>query len=130
MNRNEERRLILGLLSGRDPGLVREESLRTALDAIRHESQRRRVVRFTSLVGAPLLLGLGLFLLSGRESGRVAPIAQAPRPTAPAVTPSAPGIEPIEDQELLALLAGKTVALIGPPGRERLLVFDAPGRLR
>lgn len=130
MNLDEERKLIVGLLSGRDPGLIREESLARALDAMRHKARRQRMVRSLALVCAPLVLGLVFVLISSRGPGRIIPMAQAPGPTVPAIPIARPGIEPIDDQGLLALLSGKTVALIGPPGREQLLVFDLPGQPR
>lgn len=127
MNRDEERKLIVGVLSDRDPGLVREESLARALDAVKHEARRRRAVRHLALICAPLLVGLVVVLVSRRVPDRITPVAQAPRLGEPTAPISHSSIEPIDDQELLALLPGKTVALIGPPGRERLLVFDLPG---
>jgi hypothetical protein len=127
MNRDEERRLTLGLLSGHDAGQVREESLQRALDALRHEARRRRLVQSVSLVCAPVVVGLLLFLTAARWPRLVPPVALAPLPAARTASPSNMVIEPIDDQQLLALLSGKTVALVGPPGRERLLVFDAPG---
>lgn len=126
MNRDEERKLIVGLLSDLDPRLVQEGSLRRALGTVRTENRRRRLVRFAPLLCAPLLLGLGLLLRLGRESNPATPLAQAPRTTLESTAWSSPGVEPIDDAQLLTLLAGRTVALIGPPGRERLLVFDAP----
>ena len=186
MNLNDERRLIVGLLSCRDPARVREESLASAVGAVRLEARRRRAVRCVSQVCATTVLGLLLLALFVRTPGRVAPdvpgadhatestapilrgstdLAQAslpfPGPLSPpgreeskietreaatsdagsapaAEVPDSPrgdpdrqiAIETIDDQELLALLAGRTVALIGPPGHEQLLVLDAPKQLR
>ena len=130
MNHDDETRLIVGLLSARDPRLVREESLASALDAVRKEARRRRIARSVSLVCTPAVLGLLLLFTSARQRQSVPPVAPVAQPTAQTPSSGQPLIEPIDDQQLLALLPGKTVALIGPPGRERFLVFDAPGEVQ
>lgn len=126
MNQDDERRLIVGLLSGPGVGRVQAESLRRALCAVRRENQRRRVIRFIPLLCATLLLAVGLLVWPGRRSEALPSLAGAPAVTAQTVAPSTPPIEPIDDAQLLTLLAGRTVVLLGAPGRERLLVFDAP----
>ncbi len=186
MNRNDERRLIVGLLSCRDPVRTREKSLARTIGALRTEVRRRRLVRSISQVCAVTVLGVFVLALYVRPFRPVIPdvpgadhladapasslrgstsLAQAslplPAPLSPpsreefktetrqgatSDTESAPvaeesdsfhtapdrsiAIETIDDQELLALLAGRTVALIGPPGDAQLLVLDAPRPLR
>lgn len=130
MNHNDETRLIVGLLSPSDPRLVREKSLASALDAVRKEARRRRIARSVSLVCAPAAFGLLLLFTSARQRQSVPPVAPVAHPSAQTPSSGQPLIEPIDDQQLLALLPGKTVALIGPPGREQLLVFDAPGKVQ
>jgi hypothetical protein len=38
----------------------------------------------------------------------------------------APRVETISDEQLLALFKGRSVALLGSPGRQRLVVFNPP----
>jgi hypothetical protein len=128
MQPNDERTLIVGLLSRRDAGLVRQESLEGALGMIRRVARRRRLWR-SAAVCAPLVIGLVWLFRTGSVPERLAPAALPHTPTAQTAPASSAVFEPIDDQELLALLPGKTVALIGPPGRGQLLVFDAPGGL-
>jgi hypothetical protein len=46
--------------------------------------------------------------------------------TAPVAADKPPPLEMIDDKELQALFPDKVLALIGPPGDQRLLVFDIP----
>jgi len=185
MNLNDERRLIVGLLSRRDPAQIRQETLAWAVGAVRTEVRRRRVVRSVSQVCAVTVLGFFVLALYVRPFRPVAPdvpgadhLAEAPASSLRGTTDlshaslplpgpaiplgrqesmiearrgatsdtenppvakesdsfhTAPGrsiaIETIDDRELLALLAGRTVALIGPPGDAQLLVLGAPRSL-
>ena len=63
MNRNDERRLIVGLLSCRDPVRTREESLARTIGALRTEVRRRRLVRSISQVCAVTVLGVFVLAL-------------------------------------------------------------------
>jgi len=178
MNRKDERRLIVGLLSCRGPARTREESLAWVVGAVRLEIRRRRLVRAVSRLCAVTVLGLLVLALNFRPFRSVSPdvpgadhaaesaasilrgsavLAQAsPLIGQDAMSETREGkiggtgsdrgaadansfaaasdmpiaIETINDQELLALLSGRTVALIGPPGHEQLLVLDGPGPIR
>jgi hypothetical protein len=126
MNRHDENKLIAGLLSGHEPQHVRVQSLEFGLAAVRQKARRRRSVRAISLACIPAIAGLLLLFTARRQPQPGAPVTPAPAPMAQAGSPVPPPIERIDDEELLALLPGRTVALIGPPGREQLFVFDPP----
>ncbi len=124
MNRADENKLSLQVLGAPDLDRLRQASLQEVLDAARDEGRRRRRIRSAGLASAPVLLALGLVLSLPRHPQALEQggLGQAEVPEVPT---GGTAVESIDDQQLLALLPGRTVALIGPPGHERLLVFDA-----
>jgi hypothetical protein len=129
MNLRDETALIVRVLSKRDPECVQKKSLELGLAAVRGEARRRRLVRAVSLVGIPVIAALGLLFTTARRPQPVVPSVSTRASAAQTELPALPVIDQIDDQELLALLHGKTVALIGPPGHERLFVFDPPEQI-
>lgn len=118
-----------------------EEFKRASLsESLAHLRRRKRWKGITQAMAFLLLAGAGVWLLLPFEkparpktalpalaaSAPVTPSAVVTNETAVAdAVPDSP-IELIDDAQLLALFPGQTVALIGPPGDQRLLVFQEP----
>lgn len=101
----------------------------------RQSRQRRRIVAGISLclagASAVIFLLAGLFWPAAPEVQKAyAPAAKTPVQTmvqAPALATEAErGVKVVSDDELLALFPGRPVALIGPPGRQKLVFLDEP----
>jgi hypothetical protein len=112
--KSEESRLLNDVLTeGRD---VRSESLRAGLSALRGRRIRRRVFYATSLILLPLVI-TNVVLNRNVQPQSAPTVARAER--------KIPGTEirVLTDDELLDFFKGRPVALIGPPGDQRLIVF-------
>jgi hypothetical protein len=125
MKRHEQDELLNELLSGEEVSDFREASLEDGLAAIRRRHWQRRAAR----VGVMLLLALlavsGAFIYR-RSEPRTRQMASI-KPGAPAASPAkseVAGLKVISDEELFALFPGRSMALVGKPGEQRLVFLD------
>jgi hypothetical protein len=126
MKRHKQDQLLNELLAGEEVSDFRRLSLARTLEAIQRRNRRGRALRAGGLAALPVLLATALVLVrlqhsAGPESVR--PLA--PTDVAPASTQSA-SVKAITDEELFALYPNRPMALIGPPGHQRLVFLDQP----
>lgn len=95
---------------------LRGDSLQAGLSALRWRRVRRRAFYGTSFVAVLFVVAT---LVLHREQGRsVAPVIAAVERTIPGTD-----IRVLNDEQLLDFFKGRPVALVGPPGEQRLIVF-------
>lgn len=137
--------LLEDLLSGEELEPLRAASLRQMIEAARRHQQRRQALRTVALTLAPALAALGLLafylprwkpfharqavapelLVEARPSASETLPGQTPISPRPEVVPARDsGVNIISDAELLALFPDRPVALIGPPGQQKLVFLD------
>jgi hypothetical protein len=120
--------LLTKLLTTDEVVQLRDRSLDSMLAGARVRRRRRQL--------APLCLGFLLvgFLLGVRmlthdhdTKTTIPSVASVPSELAPArPEEAAPQVKFITTEELLALFPDRPLALVGPPGRQRLIFFDEP----
>jgi len=124
MNSRETNRILKEVLATDSTDRLRSASLEQGLTLIRRRRQVRTIVR-TCAVFCLLLLPI-VISMTRHSPKTVAPALAAVAQDQPRLQPR---IERITDAELLALFPGQTIALIGAPGEQRLMVAD-PGTYR
>jgi hypothetical protein len=96
---------------------------------MRQERQRRRILRTSSLLLLPLALAAAfVWMKSAPESAHLV-VSKTSHPSI--VVPQVQkkqSVESISDEELFALFPGRSLALLGTPGNQKLVVLDAPTR--
>ena len=119
---SKEKRLLAELLADED---LRETTLRGGLLAIRRKRVQRQSIRIAAVLSAVVL-----FILVGRNTERTSTVGkqqhaalQSPS-AAPEVIPGTT-VRVLKDQDLLDLFPDRAVALVGPPGKQRLILFEA-----
>ena len=126
---SEKQKLIADLLTNESD--LRESTLQHGLMLLRRKRQRRRVA-YASLWIVPFAITAATVLLQLRhEPKRSADIPVGSthvainnaRRTAPSVIEGT-SVRILSDAELLDLFKGRPVALVGPPGKQQLLIFD------
>ena len=118
----KEKRLLAELLADED---LREASLRGGLIAIRRKRVQQRSIRIAAALSA-----IVLFILVSRNSERTSTDGKQQHAAlqSPSATPKViPGttVRVLNDQDLLDLFPDRAVALVGPPGKQRLILFEA-----
>jgi hypothetical protein len=113
----EYERLISDVIAGEE---FRPESLNGYLAAAGRERRRRHVRRIVAVALLPLVALAAILSLQQRPGASHEPVVQMPQPEFIAGTP----IQVINDEQLLLLFKDRPVALVGPPGRQRLLLLD------
>ena len=132
MNRRPQDDLLRDTFADGELDALREATLARGL--VTQRSKRRlRSARNTTLTVVPVLLLLVAAFCwrtstaptPGISSSKIASIP--PLKIYPAATVAdAPPIPTISDKELLALYAYRSVGLLGKPGQQKLVFFDAP----
>jgi hypothetical protein len=118
MNHDDQERWLDELVAGEEISEFRRASLDRTLAAVRSRNRRRRAVRAGFLAAVPVVAAVILFL-------RMPGIERPKNPeAAPAQRAEAPAVRQITDEELLALFPGRSLALVGPPGQQRLMFLD------
>jgi hypothetical protein len=113
MKRADQDRLLDGILGDESLAQLRHISLAGMLEAARARRRRRVVV---STVGALAVL-FSLLVVATRRSEKIPSVE-------PVSAPAAARVKFIDDAQLLALFPDRSVALIGPPGNQKLLFLD------
>lgn len=119
MNRHGFEDLLHEVLEAPARTQCRRDSLALGIATLRRRKRWRRIGRATSSL-AVLTVLVWLF------PRPATPVKLASPATAALAAPTAherPSIEEIDDAQLLALFPGQTVALIGPPGDQRLILL-------
>jgi hypothetical protein len=119
MNTQETDCILKEVLATDATDRLRSASLEQGLTLIRRRRQIQAIVRTCAMVC--LLLVPMAVLVTSHSSRTVPPTLFSGVPTQ---TPPLPQIERISDAELLALFPGQTIALVGAPGEQRLIVTD------
>ena len=125
MTPHEQDQLLKELLTGDEISDFRRASLERGIALVRVQRKRRQVARRAAVVCVPVLLLFALFIAQIPKSSRSHPATSQARP-APAPIPLAedPKIKFINDDELFALFADRSMALIGSPGQQHLVFLD------
>jgi hypothetical protein len=126
MNMHPHEPLLDDLLSDGTDGAAESVSLETLLSDARRVRRQRRLIRY-GLGPVLAVLVLAQIALSLNHPRRLATASQstaasAPLPHSPPAAPAP--IRTISDEELFALFPDRQLALIGPPGDQRLLFLD------
>src|SRR4051812_35981409 len=124
MNDPNEKKLIADLLAGSDD--LREATLTRGLTGMRRRRSRQRVIRAGAFAGAIVAI-LSMILVS-KDQRSTAP-GRRNQPETTSVRPvnviAGTEIRVLSDQELLDLFPNRPVALVGPAGKQKLILFDA-----
>jgi hypothetical protein len=125
---SNEKKLLADLLGGDDN--LREATLRRGLAAARGKRIQRRVIRVGAVLGGVIFV-LSLLHTNNRDSNR--PVAgykdrnpdfqSLPQPVAANVI-AGTTIRVLSDKELLDLFSNRPVALVGRPGKQKLIIFE------
>jgi hypothetical protein len=124
MNSRETDRILKEILATGTTDRLRSASLEQGLTLMRRRRQVQTIVRACAV--ACLLLAPIAILMTRNFPRTVAPAVVSSSPAQPG---SPPQLERITDEELLALFPGQTIALVGSPGDQRLMVAG-PGASR
>ena len=111
MKRSDQDRLLREVFANENLDRLRAASLATGLGALRQRRRRRTILATT----ASLALMLTAFLVIQRRAARPE-----------AAEEKISHVKFIDDAQLLALFPGRSVALIGVPGEQKLIFLDAP----
>ena len=108
-----------------EAGHLREATLQHGLRALRRKRGRQHAARLAGVTVS--VLALALVVLWNRPHRQTVEHSHAPPPASTAVeTIAGTDIRVLSDDELLAMFKGRPVALVGPPGRQQLLLFEQP----
>ena len=127
MKRVEQDRLLGELLAGEASSDFRRASLEQGLAFIRRRRRARRAGRWCVLALLPLAFGASVLLSRpSRPDARPVSVAQSGAFGAPGQTAKGGSVQIINDEQLLALFAGRPLALVGQPGHQQLVFLDEP----
>ena len=125
-----KQKLLEEIFDSSETGRLRQASLEAGLLAMRRKRRQRTAARCAASVCVLVLMAAGL----ARVFERNVPMRPAVSVTAPASPALArkgqanPDVEIINADQLLALFPNRPVALIGSPGRQKLIFLDETGR--
>jgi len=111
------------ILPGDDIADFERASLERGLAGLQRQRRRGYLMRTGALGAVVGIATFGILIRQPNPVSQSAANAQLSAAPAPAV---AGQIKFISDDELLALFPGRSVALIGKPGQQRLVFLDKP----
>ena len=122
---HEQDQLLKELLTGEEISDFRRASLEQGIALIRLQRKRRQIAQRAAMVCVGLVLS-SLFINQIAKSSRSRPATSQAQQSAPPV-PVAANLEIkwINDDELFALFADRSMALIGKPGEQQLVFLDS-----
>ena len=120
MKRQKQRELLDSVLCGVDIEGFRRDCLELGLGAVRRRRQRRRWARTGMFCLLTCVLAVAACLLANPSALQR---LRHPHAMALAAKPAS-SVRIISDKELFALFPGRSLALVGPPGRQQLLFLD------
>ena len=114
-----------GFLSPSGTDGFREETLQRALTHLRRVRRQRRLARMAGLLAVALVLGPGVWW-AFRHLQPTSPVHQISLSQPDDRIETVPGtdIRILSDEDLLALLGDRPLAVIGPAGNQRLVLLD------
>jgi hypothetical protein len=127
MSRKEYEHLLSDVLGDATVEQFRQNSLSRSLHRLR---RRKRIKAAAQVCGVAMLLLVPAWLMFRDNEATPSVATSVPVIHSAAVSvqePTSPRIEEITDKELLSLFPERTVALIGPPGMQQLLVLGNVG---
>jgi len=110
-------RLLGGILADESVERLRASSLAGMLAAGRRRRRRRAIV--SGATASLVIVTLAFVLLQREPRPRATIVSDGPPPAATALR-----VKIINDEQLLALFPGRSVALIGTPGSQRLVFLE------
>lgn len=119
MNRHGFEDLLQEVLDAPARTQCRRDSLAVGIATLRRRKRWRWIGRATSSLAVFTVL---VWLFPRPTTPVKLAIPATPAPSAPTANVRPP-IEEIDDAQLLALFPGQTVALVGPPGEQRLILL-------
>jgi hypothetical protein len=130
MNPDRNKPLLNDLLSHRELEELRASTLDRGLALVRQRRRQRHTVRIVGIVASLLgAVAVCWFLVQSRPDHAL--MAQHPPAAASDAAIESPltagqpsDVRQLSDHELLDLFPGRPVALIGPPGQQRLVFLD------
>ena len=127
MKPDEQDELLNELLSGEEVSDFRKASLERGLATMRSRRRQRRAIQALVMVLLPLLAMAGI-LLHQRRGQPIRQVASVKPAAAVSVTSATTtrdeGVKVITDEELFALFPGRSMALVGKPGEQKLVFLD------
>jgi hypothetical protein len=126
MKRSEQEKLLKEILPREDMSDFEQASLERGLTRMRQQRRRGYFMRAGAVAAVAIAVILGLRQKEGPSSGVVANSQPESKPVAETESK----VQLISDDELLALFPGRSVALIGKPGQQRLVFLDQPDRAK
>jgi hypothetical protein len=124
MKPSEQEKLLTHILPGEDGADFERASLEHGLSYLRRQRRRGHLLRAGGLAAVVGLIAAAFVLKSHQHSprggGSNAQLASTPSAA------NSSRVEFINDDQLLALFPGRSVALIGKPGEQRLVFLDKP----
>jgi hypothetical protein len=127
MKRQEHDPLLNEILAGEEISDFRKTSLAQAQAAVRSRVCRRRAMKTGALVIVPVLAAI-VFALRQVPRSEVRISEPAHVATQAAAQPGS--VRVISDTELFALFPNQEMALIGPPGHQKLVFLGQPDAKR
>jgi len=112
VKRSEQDRLLRDVLADENLARLRRDSLASGLRSIRNRKRRRTILSLAATFA--LVLAVFLVVRRGPETAASPSVAETTRPH----------IKLISDEQLFALFPGRSAALIGSPGAQKLIFLD------
>ena len=119
----ERDRLLDAILEGEELANLRQASLELGRTAVRRRV-RRRVGLQVMCACAPLVIAVAVLFLASHRATRQELGSQSG--SVNSSHPRSGKVKIINDDELFALFAGRSFALIGKPGEQQFLLLDQP----
>ena len=123
MTPDEENILLTELLGAKELADFRRASLEQGIVLVRLRRKRRQIMQRAAIFCVPLLL-LALFLNQIAKSFWPHAAAPVAKEFSVPVQAGEAEIQFINDEELFALFAGRSLALVGKPGEQQLVFLD------
>jgi hypothetical protein len=123
MKNSDENPLLKEILTDENLSALRHASLKQGLNAMRRQRRIRRAMHAGMIILIPTFLIFTLRKpISDSASSTSSPRMQ--ETTSAAIAPVESGIKVISDEELFALFPGRSLALLGKPGQQELVILD------
>ena len=123
----KQRKLLEEIFDSPEAGGLRQASLEAGLRALRGKRRRRIAARCVASICVLGFAAAGVVRVLERNERNNHPVPVA-GPGPEQKIPPSPGVEIIDADQLLALFPNRPVALVGPPGKRKLVFLDEPSK--